>query len=164
MRELLLELDPNIALFRVRTMAGIIDDAGWNSRVSQLLFNVLALIAVTTATVGLYAVTVHSVHQRTPELGLRTALGAGRRQIARLILGRVLGQLVMGFLAGVACTVLWGRAFPSGDPDVTIGSVGALTTIAATLRALGRGRHSHSAGTSSPTRSCGRDPPRMTRR
>ena len=136
-RELLLELDPNVALFRVRTMAGVIDDAGWNSRVSQVLFNVLALIAVTTATVGLYAVTAHAVHQRTPELGLRTALGAGQWQIARLILGRVLGQLSLGFLAGIGCTVLWGRAFPSGDSEVIIESAGALAAIAAVLAALG---------------------------
>ena len=137
MREALLELDPNVALYRVRTMAGVIDDAGWNSRVSQVLFNVLALIAVTTAIVGLYAVTMHSVHQRTPELGLRTALGAGRWNIARLILGRVLAQISFGFLAGVVCTLLWGRAFSSDSGDLSLSSVGALATVAAILLALG---------------------------
>jgi putative ABC transport system permease protein len=135
-RELLLELDPNVALYRVRTMAGIIDDAGWNSRVSQLLFNILAFIAVTTATVGLYAVTAHAVHQRTPELGLRTALGAGRCHIARLILGRALAQVSLGFFAGVVCTLLWARTFSSGSTDVSIDSIEALATIAATLVAL----------------------------
>ena len=137
MREVLLELDPNVALYRVRTMAGVIDDAGWNSRVSQVLFNVLAFIAVTTAIVGLYAVTMHSVHQRTPELGLRTALGAGRWNIARLILGRVLTQISFGFLAGVVCTLLWGRAFSSDSADLSLSSVGALATVAAILIALG---------------------------
>jgi putative ABC transport system permease protein len=136
-RERLRELDPNVALYRVRTMAGVIDDAGWNSRVSQMLFNILAFIAVTTATVGLYAVTMHSVYQRTPELGLRTALGAGRWNIVRLILGRALAQISFGFLAGVVCTLLWGRAFSSGNSDVTISSVGVLATVAATLVALG---------------------------
>jgi predicted permease len=110
-RTLLLELDPNIPLYRVRTMAGAIDDAGWNARVSNILIHVLCFIAVTLATLGLYAVTAHSVYQRTPELGLRMALGAQRLRIARLILRRVTTQVSVGFAAGLVCTLLWTRLF-----------------------------------------------------
>jgi predicted permease len=110
-RTLLLELDPNVPLYRVRTMAGAIDDAGWNARVSNILINVLSFIAVTLATLGLYAVTAHSVYQRTPELGLRMALGAQRWRIARLILKRAVAQVGVGFLAGLACTLAWSRLF-----------------------------------------------------
>jgi putative ABC transport system permease protein len=110
-RSQLLELDPNVPLYRVRTMAGVIDDGGWNSRVSNVLINVLAFIAVTLATVGLYAVTAHRVHRRTPELGLRMALGAERRHITRLIIRSVLMQVSVGFIVGVACTAVWARLF-----------------------------------------------------
>jgi hypothetical protein len=110
-RTLIMELDPNVPLYRVRTMAGVIDDGGWNARVSNILINVLAFIAVTLATLGLYAVTAHSVYQRTPELGLRMALGAQRSRIARLILRRVMVQIGVGFIAGLACTMAWTRLF-----------------------------------------------------
>ena len=114
LRALLLELDPNVPLHRVRTMAGIIDDGGWNARVSNVLINVLAFIAVTLATLGLYAVTAHAVYRRTPELGLRMALGAQRTDIARLILRRAIAQVGVGFAAGLACTLVWARLFWTG--------------------------------------------------
>jgi predicted permease len=114
LRTLLLELDPNVPLHRVRTMAGVIDDGGWNARVSNLLINVLAFIAVTLATLGLYAVTAHAVYRRTPELGLRMALGAQRADIARLILRRVVAQVGVGFAVGLACTLVWARLFWTG--------------------------------------------------
>jgi ABC-type antimicrobial peptide transport system permease subunit len=114
LRTVLLELDPNVPLHRVRTMAGVIDDGGWNARVSNVLVNVLAFIAVTLATLGLYAVTAHAVYRRTPELGLRMALGAQRADIARLILRRVIAQVGAGFAMGLACTLVWARLFWTG--------------------------------------------------
>ena len=129
-RTLLLELDPNVPLYRVRTMAGVIDDGGWNARVSNILIQVLCLIAVTLATLGLYAVTAHSVYQRTPELGLRMALGAQRWRIARLILGRAVIQVAIGFLAGLVCTLAWTRLFWTSVERqfVTVESLGIVAT------------------------------------
>jgi predicted permease len=134
-RALLLQLDPNIPVYRVRTMAGAIDDAGWNGRVSNLLINVLSFIAVTLATLGLYAVTAHSVYQRTPELGLRMALGAQRWRIALQILRRALTQVGVGFLVGLACTMAWTRAFWTGAERgfLTVASFGIIATVVVLL-------------------------------
>jgi putative ABC transport system permease protein len=131
-RTRLLELDPNVPLYRVRTMAGVIDDGGWNARVSNLLINVLAFIAVTLATMGLYAVTAHGVYQRTPELGLRMALGAQRWDIARLIVTRALMHASAGFVVGVACTVIWARLFWTGAERGLV-TVGSLATVVAAV-------------------------------
>jgi putative ABC transport system permease protein len=130
-RTLLLELDANVPLYRVRTMAGVIDDGGWNTRVSNLLINMLSFIAVTLATLGLYAVTAHSVYQRTPELGLRMALGAQRWRIARLILKRAVTQVTVGFFAGLLCTVVWTRLFWTGAERglVTIEMLAMVATV-----------------------------------
>ena len=126
-----MELDPNIPLYRVRTMSGVIDDGGWNARVSNLLINVLSFIAVTLATLGLYAVTAHAVYQRTPELGLRMALGAQRWRIARLILKRAVTQVTVGFFAGLLCTVVWTRLFWTGAERglVTIEMLAMVATV-----------------------------------
>ena len=131
-RDQLVELDPNVPLYRVRTMAGVIDDGGWNARVSNLLINVLAFIAVTLATIGLYAVTAHRVHRRTPELGLRMALGARRWHITRLIMQGVLRQVVAGFGAGVACTVIWARLFWTSSEQALV-AVESLALVAGVL-------------------------------
>jgi len=134
-RALLLELDPNVPLHRVRTMAGVIDDGGWNARVSNLLINVLAFIAVTLATLGLYAVTAHAVYRRTPELGLRMALGAQQTHIAKLILGRAIAQVGVGFAAGLACTLVWARLFWTGA-ERGVFPIGSLAIVAAVVLVL----------------------------
>ena len=64
----------------------MIDDAGWNPRLAGNLLTTIALIAFGLAAVGLYAVTAHAVAQRTQEIGIRIALGAGTRQVAWLVL------------------------------------------------------------------------------
>ena len=152
-RAQLMELDPNIPLYRVRTMAGVIDDGGWNARVSNLLINVLSFIAVTLATLGLYAVTAHAVYQRTPELGLRMALGAQRWRIARLILKRAITQVTVGFFAGLLCTVVWTRLFWTGAERglVTIEMLAMVATILGTARSDGESR---SGVSSDPPRPC----------
>jgi ABC-type antimicrobial peptide transport system permease subunit len=103
--------------------------------VSNLLVNVLAFIAVTLATMGLYAVTAHGVYQRTPELGLRMALGAQRWDIARLIVTRALMHASAGFVVGVACTVVWARLFWTGAERglVTLGSLATIVAVVALL-------------------------------
>jgi putative ABC transport system permease protein len=109
-------LDPDLPVYRVRTMAQVIDEAGWNPRLSGNLVMTIALIAFGLASVGLYAVTAHAVTQRTQEIGIRLALGAGTRQVAWLVLRRALRQLAVGLAAGLLCTYAFDRAF-SGPSD-----------------------------------------------
>ena len=86
---------------------------------------------MTLATLGLYAVTAHAVYQRTPELGLRMALGAQRWRIARLILKRAITQVTVGFFAGLLCTVVWTRLFWTGAERglVTIEMLAMVATV-----------------------------------
>jgi predicted permease len=111
-------LDPDLPVYRVRTMAQVIDEAGWNPRLSGNLLMTIALIAFGLAAVGLYAVTAHAVAQRTHEIGIRVALGAETRQVAWLVLRRALRQLAVGLAAGLVCTYAFDRAFSApSDPN-----------------------------------------------
>ena len=66
------------------------------------LFVIFAIIALVLSSVGIYAITSYSVTQRTPELGLRLALGAQASQISWLILRTGLWQLGIGLTLGLA--------------------------------------------------------------
>ena len=116
LREEVRALDPELPVYRVRTMQQVIDDAGWNPRLAGNLLTTIALIAFGLAAVGLYAVTAHAVAQRTQEIGIRIALGAATRQVAWLVLRRALRQLAAGLAAGLICTYAFNRAF-SGPSD-----------------------------------------------
>jgi predicted permease len=126
-------LDPNLPLYRLRTLAQAARDAQWNGRLASTLIRVLTLIAVGLATVGLYAVAAYSVSQRAHEIGVRVALGARPRQVAAVVARRIAKQLVVGFTVGVGCTLLWEWAFPAGNPSIRATDPASLAMVAAVL-------------------------------
>jgi putative ABC transport system permease protein len=144
LREEVRALDPDLPVYRVRTMAQVIDEAGWNPRLSGNLLTTIALIAFALAAVGLYAVTAHAVTQRTQEIGIRVALGAGTRQVAWLVLRRALRQLAVGLAAGLLCTYAFNRAFmdPNSpmNPAIVLPAMALLIgmTLAASLAPIVR--------------------------
>ena len=77
------------------------------------MFAIFALIALILAAVGLYAVTAYTVTQRTQEIGVRMALGAQSGQVVWLIMRRVLVQLAIGLVLGIAGAFGVGRVLRS---------------------------------------------------
>ena len=129
-------IDPDLPIFRARTLPQVRSDLDWNGRVSTRLFLFLAFIAVALATFGLYAVTTHAVSQDRHEIGIRMALGARTHQIVGRVLRRLLVQVSFGFAAGVVCTLLWERMFPAGDPNIHAADPVSLTLVALALLLL----------------------------
>ena len=76
-------LDPDLPVYRAQSMTVLLDDTRWWFVVLSAALGVFAVFAVVLAAVGIYAVTACSVAQRTREIGIRMALGAQPRQIAR---------------------------------------------------------------------------------
>jgi putative ABC transport system permease protein len=136
LRNELARLDPNLPLYRVRTMAQVIRDTRWNGRLSSALFLALTCIAVSLATVGLYAVASYGVSQETREIGLRMAFGAQPRQVVLLVIKRVAVQLAAGFGAGIICTKLWVSMFRTGRPDISAADPESLLIVALVLTVL----------------------------
>jgi predicted permease len=136
LRDEMQRLDRNLPLNRMRTMAQVVRDAEWVGRVSRNLFRVLTFIAVMLASLGLYAVTSYAVSQQTHEIGLRMALGAGRRHVVWFIARRVARQLAIGLGAGVVCTRIWSSIFSTGRAGVTFADVEALLGVAVILIAI----------------------------
>jgi predicted permease len=96
------QLDPDQPVFTVQTIDQMMAQATWPYRVFGSLFAVFALIALVLSAVGLYAVMAYSVTQRTPEIGVRMALGADRRRVSWLVMRRGLVQLAIGLSLGLA--------------------------------------------------------------
>jgi putative ABC transport system permease protein len=110
------QVDRNLPLFRVMSFEQAVRNAVWNGRLSDTIIKSIAAVALLLALVGIYAVTGHTVQRWTRELGLRVALGADARQIGWLVLKRVLTQLGLGLVFGIAGTIAFDRAFT--DPAI----------------------------------------------
>jgi putative ABC transport system permease protein len=119
-------IDPNLPLYRVMSFDQAVKNALWNGRLSNVLVNSIAVVALMLAVVGLYAVTSHTVDRWTRELGLRVALGAGSRELAWLVLRRMLVQLGAGLGLGVVGVLAYDRVFNSGTGN-NLAELGPLT-------------------------------------
>jgi predicted permease len=106
-------LDPNVPLFDVRTIAEHLEVAVFIQRMVASLLGAFGALALVLATVGLYGVIAAIAAQRTPEIGMRMALGATRRDIVTLILRQGLGMTLGGVAIGLAGAFAVTRFFKS---------------------------------------------------
>jgi putative ABC transport system permease protein len=111
--EVLRALDPNVPLFDVRTIAEQLSIAVFIQRMVASLLGAFGGLALLLATVGLYGVIAAVAAQRTPEIGMRMALGATRRDIVALIVKQGLGMTLAGIGIGLAGALAMTRLFKS---------------------------------------------------
>ena len=94
-------LDSSLPLSEIKTMEERVGDAMWRTRVAAWLFSAFAGLALLLTAVGIFGVTSQTVSQRTPEIGVRMALGAQRNDVSSLVLGRAGVLTAIGIGAGV---------------------------------------------------------------
>jgi putative ABC transport system permease protein len=95
------DLSQRLLITGLEPMDELVSHAQSQTTFSLLLIAVFAVIAGVLAGVGLYGVLSTAVRQRTPEIGVRMALGAGRQSIFRLIVGQGLGLSAIGLVIGL---------------------------------------------------------------
>ena len=106
-------IDPDQPVFNLRTLEQSMQRQMWPYRVFGTLFLIFAVIGLLLSAVGLYAVMAYAVTQRTPEIGVRMALGAQGNQVTWMVLKRGLVQLGLGLAIGLAGGLFAGRALPA---------------------------------------------------
>jgi predicted permease len=95
------EIDAAQPISNAQTMEQMLSGRVAQRRFSMVLVGMFAALALTLALIGAYGVTSYLVSQRTREIGIRMALGADSRRVARSIVGEGLRVAAIGVLAGL---------------------------------------------------------------
>ena len=101
-RNLVREVDNNLPIIRMRTQSDAVDRLLFNERLVARLFGLFGALGLMLACVGLYGLLSYSVTLRTREIGIRTALGAQRRDVLVLVLRQGLVLVIAGVTLGAA--------------------------------------------------------------
>ena len=141
-RSEVLTIDKNQPIYDVKTLAQRVDEAVAVSRSLMVLFAAFALLALVLGAVGIYGIVSYSVTQRTHEIGIRMALGAGASNVLSLIMKNGLTLVLTGIVIGIGsalgltrflATLLFGV---EPTDSVTFVIVSAVFFVVATVAAL----------------------------
>ena len=137
LHSVLRSLDSDLPIGPARTMEEILDESVAARRFETYLAAAFAVAALALASLGIYGIVSFSVARRTPEIGIRMALGARGAQVARMVLRQGMAPVAIGLAAGVGCASPAGRFIASqlysvapNDP-LTIAMVALLLPIVA---------------------------------
>jgi predicted lysophospholipase L1 biosynthesis ABC-type transport system permease subunit len=132
------EVDPEQPVSRIREATDLVSGAVARYRFSMLLLSIFGALALTLAAVGVYGVMAYAVTQRTRELGIRLALGAGAASVQGMVLRQGLTMTLIGVGLGVAGALALTRLLGGllyevspNDPRVLAAVVALLSAVSA---------------------------------
>jgi putative ABC transport system permease protein len=138
-RKRLARLDAQLMLENVATMSQRMSDSVAQPRFYAVVLGTFAFVALALAAVGVYGVMSYAVSQRTREIGIRMALGAGRGEVLGLIAGQGMAFTVAGVAVGLAGAFALTRYLESllfGVSPFDPPTVAAVTLLLAAVAAL----------------------------
>jgi putative ABC transport system permease protein len=130
-------VDPNQPVSRITTIATQLEEQLAGQRIMTQLTGLFGALALFLAAIGIYAVMAYSVSQRTREIGIRMALGAGHGSVLKLVVRQGMTMVLGGLLAGIAGALLMAKLLANflygikpTDPATFIGSFVILSAVA----------------------------------
>jgi ABC-type antimicrobial peptide transport system permease subunit len=105
-RAIVREVNPELAIFNVRTMDRVLDDSLTDFTLYLSLIAGFAVLALVLALTGTYGVIAYVASGRRKEFAIRTALGADRRRVTRLVLGQGAVLTAVGLTLGLVAAIL----------------------------------------------------------
>ncbi len=138
-------INPNLTIVKFQTFQQQIDDNFTQERLIARLTSLFGVLALLLAAIGLYGVTAYTVVRRTPEIGIRMALGAERIRVIGMVMRGAMLQALVGLLIGAPIAIVcirWVKSqlydITSVDPRVLAGAIlilAAATAIAGLIPA-----------------------------
>jgi putative ABC transport system permease protein len=134
------EIDPELPIARLSTLQRSVENTLQVRRTMLILLGIFAITALVLACVGIYGVISYSVAQRTREVGIRIALGAGTGQVISMILRQGIRLVVVGIAIGIAASLgagilISGQLYGVSKFDPTVLSTVALALLCVALLA-----------------------------
>jgi ABC-type antimicrobial peptide transport system permease subunit len=129
----LASINPNLTIVKFQTFQQQIDDRFIEERLIARLTSLFGLLALLLAAIGLYGVTAHTVIRRTPEIGIRMALGAARSRVIGAILRGAMLQAVTGLAIGIPVAIFCVRYVKSQLYEIDSVNVAVMTIAVGVL-------------------------------
>jgi ABC-type antimicrobial peptide transport system permease subunit len=139
------DIDSNLPITRISTQADEVEKRLASEKLFAQSYALFGGVALLLASIGLFGLMSYSVARRTPEMGIRLALGAQRPEVMRMIMRESLGLVAVGVVCGVAVAMGAGRlvktmlfGLPPHDAltlSVAIGVMAVVSAAAAYLPA-----------------------------
>jgi putative ABC transport system permease protein len=136
MRQALSEVDRNKPASSVRTVEQVLDQQIQYVRLYVLLLGIFGAVAAVLAAIGIYGVMAYSVAERTREIGIRMALGAGVRDVLALVVRQALLLIGVGLAIGLAGSFALTRIIKSALYEVTPTDPATFLTVSLFLTAI----------------------------
>ena len=131
------EASAGLPVARIKSMDEIVVQSTARSDFNMLLLTVFGCAALVLAAIGVYGLMSYAVEQRTQEIGIRLALGAGRGQVRNMVIGQGMSLAVVGVVIGTAAALGLSRLIESllfgvtaRDPIVFAGVPTLLSLVA----------------------------------
>jgi macrolide transport system ATP-binding/permease protein len=115
----LASINPNLTIVKFRTFQQQISDRFIEERLIARLTSLFGLLALLLAAIGLYGVTAYTVVRRTPEIGVRMALGAARSRVIGTVMRGAILQAVAGLAIGIPVAIFCVRYVKSQLYEIT---------------------------------------------
>jgi len=133
-KEVVYQASTDQPIYNVQTMRQIVADSMSGQRFPMVLLGAFAGLALLLAAVGVYGVVSYSVTQRVQEIGIRMALGADKKNVLHLFIGRELRLVLAGIAVGTVGELILTRTLSSFSHLLfEVGSTDPLTFAAVSL-------------------------------
>jgi putative ABC transport system permease protein len=136
LRDVIKRLDPQQPVYSARTMEQWIENSSLQAKSNAILVTIFGAVALLLAAIGVYGVLAYSVTQRTNEIGVRIALGAGAPNIVRLVLGQGMLLAAIGLVVGAAGALALQRAVSTILFGISPRDPATFATVLASLAAV----------------------------
>jgi putative ABC transport system permease protein len=133
------QVDPELPVYTALTMEQVLTTEIGGFRLIAELMGGFGILSLLLGAIGIYGVTAHAVAQRSYEIGIRLALGAGRRSVVRMVVTQGARRALLGVAIGTALAVPLGRSMRgmlvgvSPNDPVSLGGTAALLLLVALL-------------------------------